>query len=161
MVDAAKAAIVPVRGYVSCVTDCPYDGSVAPTAVASVAREMMALGCYEISLGDAIGVGTPKKVALMLDAVLKEVDADKLAGHFHDTNGQALGNIEVALEHGLRVFDASVGGLGGCPYAPGAAGNVATEAVVELLEAKGFSTGVDREKLDAAAAFARSLSGNA
>ena len=161
VVDAAKAAIVPVRGYVSCVTDCPYDGSVAPTAVASVAREMMALGCYEISLGDTIGIGTPKKVALMLDAVLKEVDADKLAGHFHDTNGQALANIEVALEHGLRVFDASVGGLGGCPYAPGAAGNVATEAVVELLEAKGFSTGVDREKLDAAAAFARSLSGNA
>lgn len=161
VVDAAKAANVPVRGYVSCVTDCPYDGSVAPTAVASVAREMMALGCYEISLGDTIGVGTPKKVALMLDAVLKEVDADKLAGHFHDTNGQALANIEVALEHGLRVFDASVGGLGGCPYAPGAAGNVATEAVVELLEAKGFSTGVDREKLDAAAAFARSLSGNA
>ena len=161
VVDAAKAANVPVRGYVSCVTDCPYDGSVAPTAVASVAREMMALGCYEISLGDTIGIGTPKKVALMLDAVLKEVDADKLAGHFHDTNGQALANIEVALEHGLRVFDASVGGLGGCPYAPGAAGNVATEAVVELLEAKGFSTGVDREKLDAAAAFARSLSGNA
>lgn len=161
VVDAAKAANVPVRGYVSCVTDCPYDGSVAPTAVASVAREMMALGCYEISLGDTIGVGIPKKVALMLDAVLKEVDADKLAGHFHDTNGQALANIEVALEHGLRVFDASVGGLGGCPYAPGAAGNVATEAVVELLEAKGFSTGVDREKLDAAAAFARSLSGNA
>lgn len=161
VVDAAKAANVPVRGYVSCVTDCPYDGSVAPTAVASVAREMMALGCYEISLGDTIGVGTPKKVALMLDAVLKEVDADKLAGHFHDTNGQALANIEVALEHGLRVFDASVGGLGGCPYAPGAAGNVATETVVELLEAKGFSTGVDREKLDAAAAFARSLSGNA
>ena len=161
VVDAAKAANVPVRGYVSCVTDCPYDGSVVPTAVASVAREMMALGCYEISLGDTIGVGTPKKVALMLDAVLKEVDADKLAGHFHDTNGQALANIEVALEHGLRVFDASVGGLGGCPYAPGAAGNVATEAVVELLEAKGFSTGVDREKLDAAAAFARSLSGNA
>ena len=161
VVDAAKAANVPVRGYVSCVTDCPYDGSVAPTAVASVAKEMMALGCYQISLGDTIGVGTPKKVALMLDAVLKEVDADKLAGHFHDTNGQALANIEVALEHGLRVFDASVGGLGGCPYAPGAAGNVATEAVVELLEAKGFSTGVDREKLDAAAAFARSLSGNA
>ena len=161
VVDAAKAANVPVRGYVSCVTDCPYDGSVAPMAVASVAKEMMALGCNEISLGDTIGVGTPKKVALMLDAVLKEVDADKLAGHFHDTNGQALANIEVALEHGLRVFDASVGGLGGCPYAPGAAGNVATEAVVELLEAKGFSTGVDREKLDAAAAFARSLSGNA
>ena len=117
MVDAAKEANIPVRGYVSCVTDCPYDGVVAPTAVASVAKEMLALGCYEISLGDTIGIGTPKKVALMLEAVLKDVDADRLAGHFHDTNAQALANIEVALEHGLRVFDASVGGLGGCPYA--------------------------------------------
>lgn len=157
VVDAAKEANIPVRGYVSCVTDCPYDGVVAPTAVASVAKEMLALGCYEISLGDTIGVGTPKKVALMLDAVLKVVDADRLAGHFHDTNAQALVNIEVALEHGLRVFDASVGGLGGCPYAPGAAGNVATEKVVVMLEAKGFSTGIDRKKLEAAASFARSL----
>ena len=157
VVDAAKQANIPVRGYVSCVTDCPYDGAVAPAAVASVAREMMALGCYEISLGDTIGVGTPKKVASMLGAVLKVVDADNLAGHFHDTNEQALANIEVALERGLRVFDASVGGLGGCPYAPGAAGNVATEKVVVMLEAKGFSTGIDRKKLEAAASFARSL----
>ena len=157
VVDAAKEANIPVRGYVSCVTDCPYDGVVAPTAVASVAKEMLALGCYEISLGDTIGVGTPKKVALMLEAVLKVVDADRLAGHFHDTNAQALANIEVAIEHGLRVFDASVGGLGGCPYAPGAAGNVATEKVVVMLEAKGFSTGIDRKKLEAAASFARSL----
>ena len=157
VVDAAKQANIPVRGYVSCVTDCPYDGAVAPAAVASVAKEMMALGCYEISLGDTIGVGTPKKVASMLDAVLKVVDADNLAGHFHDTNEQALANIEVALERGLRVFDASVGGLGGCPYAPGAAGNVATEKVVVMLEAKGFSTGIDRKKLEAAASFARSL----
>ena len=157
VVDAAKEANIPVRGYVSCVTDCPYDGVVAPTAVASVAKEMLALGCYEISLGDTIGVGTPKKVALMLEAVLKVVDADRLAGHFHDTNAQALVNIEVALEHGLRVFDASVGGLGGCPYAPGAAGNVATEKVVVMLEAKEFSTGIDRKKLEAAASFARSL----
>ena len=157
VVDAAKEANIPVRGYVSCVTDCPCDGVVAPTAVASVAKEMLALGCYEISLGDTIGVGTPKKVALMLEAVLKVVDADRLAGHFHDTNAQALANIEVALEHGLRVFDASVGGLGGCPYAPGAAGNVATEKVVVMLEAKGFSTGIDRKKLEAAASFARSL----
>ena len=158
VMDAASDANIPVRGYVSCVTDCPYDGAIAPAAVALVVQKMMALGCYEISLGDTIGVGTPEKVASMLAAVLNEVDVAKLAGHFHDTNGQALANIEVALEHGLRVFDASVGGLGGCPYAPGAKGNVATEAVVELLESKGFSTGVDRTKLAAAAAFARSLS---
>jgi hydroxymethylglutaryl-CoA lyase len=160
VMDATNEVNIPVRGYVSCVTDCPYDGSVAPAAVALVVKKMMALGCYEVSLGDTIGVGTVEKVALMLAAVLNEVDAGKLAGHFHDTNGQALANIEVALEHGLRVFDASVGGLGGCPYAPGAEGNVATEAVVELVESKGFSTGVDRTRLDAAASFARSLSGD-
>ena len=157
VVAAAAEANIPVRGYVSCVTDCPYDGAVAPTAVGLVAKEMKALGCYEISLGDTIGSGTPKKVASMLDAVLKVVDAGELAGHFHDTNAQALANIEVSLERGVRVFDASVGGLGGCPYAPGAAGNVATEAVVELLETRGFSTGVDHEKLATATAFAHTM----
>jgi len=154
---AASESNIPLRGYVSCVTDCPYDGSVSPSKVAWLASELISLGCYEVSLGDTIGAGTPSKVEMMLDAVLKDVVADNLAGHFHDTNGQALANIEVALEHGLRVFDVSVAGLGGCPYAPGAAGNVATEAVVDMLEAKGFSTGVDRGKLIAAAEFARKL----
>ena len=154
---AARDSNIPVRGYVSCVTDCPYDGAVEPSAVASLVGELMALGCYEVSLGDTIGAGTPAKIESMLESVLNETDPGNLAGHFHDTNGQALANIEVALKDGLRVFDVSVGGLGGCPYAPGAAGNVATEAVVELVEANGFSTGVDREKLNAAATFARSL----
>lgn len=154
---AAIESKVPMRGYVSCVTDCPYDGSVEPSKVAWLANELISLGCYEVSLGDTIGAATPKKIELMLEAVLKETAAEKLAGHFHDTNGQAIANIEVSLEHGLRVFDVSVGGLGGCPYAPGAAGNVATESVVEILESRGFSTGIDREKLMAAAEFASSL----
>lgn len=157
--EAASESKIPMRGYVSCVTECPYDGAVAPTAVAWLVGELMSLGCYEISLGDTIGTGTPENVRSMLQVVTKETDPGKLAGHFHDTNGKALSNIEVAIEYGLRVFDASVGGLGGCPYAPGAAGNVATDAVVDLVEAKGFSTGIDREKLEAATAFVRSITG--
>ncbi len=157
--EAAARDGVPVRGYVSCVTDCPYDGPVAPGAVARVAAALRDMGCGEISLGDTLGRATPEGIAVMLAAVLEVVPAERLAGHFHDTGGRALGNIEVALEKGLRVFDAAVGGLGGCPYAPGAAGNVATEAVAARLQALGLETGLDLEVLDRAASFARGLRG--
>lgn len=157
LVDKALEDSIPVRGYISCVTDCPYDGPTPPESVAEVAAKLLAMGCYEISLGDTIGAGTPDTIGRMLDAVLAQVPAQKLAGHYHDTRGLALANIEVSLEKGLRVFDAAAGGLGGCPYAPGAKGNVATEAVVALLADKGFETGLDREKLAEAAAFARTL----
>ena len=157
IMDAARDAGVRVRGYVSCVTDCPYDGSVTPSAVADVAAKLMALGCYQVSLGDTIGAATPKKTTEMLTAVLTQVAAQNLAGHFHDTQGHAIDNIAVSLDMGLRDFDAAVGGLGGCPYAPGAQGNVATERVVEFLHAQGFETGIDHEKLNAAAVFAKEL----
>ncbi|KND18015.1 hydroxymethylglutaryl-CoA lyase [Pannonibacter phragmitetus] len=157
LVDKALEDSIPVRGYISCVTDCPYDGPTPPESVAEVAAKLLTMGCYEISLGDTIGAGTPDTIGRMLDAVLAQVPAQKLAGHYHDTRGLALANIEVSLEKGLRVFDAAAGGLGGCPYAPGAKGNVATEAVVALLADKGFETGLDREKLAEAAAFARTL----
>ncbi|WP_137136415.1 hydroxymethylglutaryl-CoA lyase [Rhizobium sp. FKY42] len=146
-----------LRGYVSVVTDCPFDGKVEPLQVAKVAVELAALGCHEISLGETLGRGTPQAVAAMLEAVLDVVPVQKLAGHFHDTSGLALQNVDVALEKGLRVFDASVGGLGGCPYAPGAAGNVATEALARHLASNGFETGLDLSALDEAAAFARTL----
>ncbi|SIS70250.1 hydroxymethylglutaryl-CoA lyase [Roseivivax lentus] len=155
--EAARAANLPVRGYVSCVVECPYDGPVAPEAVARVVAALRDMGVYEVSLGDTIGRGRPEAVDAMLGAVRNEMPADALAGHFHDTAGRALDNIEVALGHGLRVFDAAVGGLGGCPYAPGAAGNVATEAVHDWLIALGFETGLDRAVLDAAARIARDL----
>lgn len=154
---AAKADDMPVRGYVSCITVCPYDGPVDPQAVAGVVKKLIDIGCYEVSLGDTIGAGTPETVAAMLKAVLTVAPASKLAGHFHDTHGRALDNIEVCLKHGLRVFDSSVGGLGGCPFAPGAKGNVDTGAVASLVEARGFLTGLDKSKLAKAAAFAQSL----
>ena len=155
--DAARAAGMPVRGYVSCVTDCPYDGPTDPRKVAEVAASLLAMGCYEISLGDTIGAGTPETISRMLDAVLGSVPADRLAGHYHDTGGRALDNMRVSLDRGLRTFDASVGGLGGCPYAPGAKGNVATEVVVEFVESLGFKTGIDRRRLAEAVAFAKGL----
>jgi hydroxymethylglutaryl-CoA lyase len=155
--DAAIAAGIPVRGYISCATDCPFDGSTPPVNVARVASAMLALGCYEISVADTIGAGTPESIGRMLDAVLADIPPDRLAGHYHDTGGRALENVCVSLDRGLRVFDAAVGGLGGCPYAPGAKGNVATEAVVELLESRGFLTGLDRGRLAKAASFARGL----
>lgn len=157
--EAARAAGLPVRGYVSCVTDCPYDGPVAPAQVARVAAALLAMGCYEISLGDTIGQGRPESIDAMLAAVLDAVPAGQLAGHYHDTAGRALENIEVSLARGLRVFDAAVGGLGGCPYAPGAAGNVATEAVHARLTALGYQTGLDAAVLDRAAAMARAMRG--
>lgn len=155
--EAAKAAGVPLRAYVSCVTDCPFDGLTPPKAVAEAVDAFLAMGAYEVSLGDTVGRGTPEAVAAMLDACLAVTPAGHLAGHFHDTGGRALENVAVALEKGLRTFDSSAGGLGGCPYAPGAAGNVATEAVVALMAERGFETGIDRERLAEAAAFAKGL----
>jgi hydroxymethylglutaryl-CoA lyase len=156
---AARAAGLPVRGYVSCVTDCPYDGAVAPQQVAKVAAALLAMGCYEISLGDTIGQATPATIDAMLAAVLDVVPPAQLAGHYHDTAGRALDNIEVSLARGVRVFDAAVGGLGGCPYAPGAAGNVATEAVHARLLALGYETGLDAGILQQAADMARAMRG--
>ncbi len=156
---AAQADGIPVRGYVSVVTDCPYDGPVAPGAVARVAAALRDMGCYEVSLGDTIGQGRPEAVDAMLTAVLGELPAERLAGHYHDTAGRALANIEASLARGLRVFDAAVGGLGGCPYAPGAKGNVATEAVAGRLAELGYDTGLDAGLLDKAAALARAMRG--
>ncbi|WP_417205069.1 hydroxymethylglutaryl-CoA lyase [Antarctobacter sp.] len=155
--EAARKAGLPVRGYVSCVVDCPYDGAVAPEAVARVVAALRDMGCYEVSLGDTIGRGRPEAVEAMLGAVLEELPAARLAGHFHDTSGRALENIDVALARGVRVFDAAVGGLGGCPYAPGAAGNVATEAVHDHLVALGYETGLDRAVLRRGAEMAQAM----
>ncbi|QPF88580.1 hydroxymethylglutaryl-CoA lyase [Bradyrhizobium commune] len=146
----ARADGVKVRGYISCVLGCPFDGDIKPKAVAGLASTLWELGCYEISLGDTIGVGTPAKAKEMLRAVAANIPAAKLAMHFHDTYGQALANLYAGLEEGVRVIDAAAGGLGGCPYAPGATGNVATEDVVYMLEGMGVKTGVDMEKLLAA-----------
>ncbi|MCI5038467.1 MAG: hydroxymethylglutaryl-CoA lyase [Donghicola eburneus] len=157
--EAAREAGLLVRGYVSCVTDCPYDGQIDPADAAWVVERLVTLGCYEVSLGDTIGQAQPERLATMLDAVLAVIPAGKLAGHYHDTAGRALRNIEVSLDKGLRVFDAAVGGLGGCPYAPGAAGNVATEAVHRRLTELGLSTGLDPDILDKAATFARQIRG--
>ncbi len=143
---AAKAGI-PVRGYVSCMIVCPYDGPVEPDAVSRVTRSLIDMGCHEVSLGDTIGAGTPQSVSRALEAVLRDVSADRLAGHFHDTNDNALGNVKAALALGLRTFDSAVGGLGGCPYAPGAKGNVSTSALVAMLESEGFDAGIDQSVL--------------
>lgn len=155
--EAAKAVGLPMRGYISCVTDCPYDGATAPEAVARVAKALREMGCYEISLGDTIGQARPETIDAMLGAVLEEIPASELAGHYHDTSGRALSNIEASLARGVRVFDAAVGGLGGCPYAPGAAGNVATEAVHDRLVELGYETGLDRAVLIRAADMARAM----
>ncbi|KAB5561944.1 hypothetical protein PHYPO_G00012300 [Pangasianodon hypophthalmus] len=158
VMSAAKQEGVPVRGYVSCVLGCPYEGKVSPLKVADVAKRLYAMGCYEISLGDTIGVGTPGGMSEMLEAVMKEVPVSALAVHCHDTYGQALANILVALQNGISVVDSSVSGLGGCPYAQGASGNVATEDVVYMLHGLGIHTGVDLQKLiDAGSFICRSL----
>ena len=132
-----------MRGYVSCVVGCPYEDDIAPKAVAEVAAKLLDLGCYEISLGDTIGSGTPEKINAMLNAVKQHVPADKLAGHYHDTNGNALDNVKASLSEGLRTFDSAIGGLGGCPYAPGAKGNVSTMKLAKMLELEKYHTGLD------------------
>jgi hydroxymethylglutaryl-CoA lyase len=158
VVAAAQAANVKVRGYVSCVLGCPYQGTIAPAAVAEVAEALHGMGCYEVSLGDTIGVGTPGATRDMIEAVARRVPLAALAGHFHDTYGMAIANISAALEMGVAVFDASVAGLGGCPYAAGAAGNVATEDVVYLFNGLGIATGIDLAALaDTGAWIARQL----
>ncbi len=157
ILEAARHIDLPVRGYVSCVTDCPFDGPTAPAQVAAVADRLFALGCYEISLGDTLGQATPDSIARMLLAVRDAVPVGRLAGHYHDTAGHAIANIDASLALGVRVFDAAVGGLGGCPYAPGAAGNVATEAVHEHLTRLGYDTGLDGEILAQAAEMARGM----
>ena len=153
VVAAAQAMEMKVRGYVSCVVGCPYEGDVAPLKVAEVARALKDLGCYEVSLGDTIGVGTPGSVMRMLEAVGRDVPVKRIAGHFHDTYGMAIANIYAALQFGINVFDSSVAGLGGCPYAKGASGNVATEDVVYLLNGLGIQTGIDLDKVVAAGEF--------
>ncbi|MGB8812462.1 MAG: hydroxymethylglutaryl-CoA lyase [Paracoccaceae bacterium] len=156
---AARADGVPMRGYISVVTDCPFDGPTPPAAVAAIAAALRDLGCYEVSLGDTLGQARPETITAMLRAVLTELPANRLAGHYHDTAGRALANIEASLALGLTVFDASIAGLGGCPYAPGAAGNVATERVADRLAALGYDTGLNRGVLAQAAALARAMVG--
>ena len=150
---AAKAQGIKVRGYISCVLGCPYQGEVPVSAVVQVAKQLVSMGCYEVSLGDTIGVGTPRKTQQMVEAVAKEVAIEQLAVHCHDTYGQALANIYAALELGVAVIDSSVAGLGGCPYAKGASGNVASEDVLYMLNGLGIDTGVDLESLIAAGQF--------
>ncbi|MFT3760748.1 hydroxymethylglutaryl-CoA lyase [Thauera sp.] len=151
--EAARAAGIRVRGYVSCVAGCPYEGEIAPQAVAEVAATLLEMGCYEISLGDTIGSGNPASISRMLEAVMRRVPVERLAGHYHDTYGMAVANIHASLQMGVAVFDASVGGLGGCPYAAGASGNVATEDVVWLLNGLGITTGIDLDALVDVAAW--------
>jgi hydroxymethylglutaryl-CoA lyase len=150
---AARREGMRVRGYVSCVVDCPYEGPIAPRAVAEVAAKLLALGCYEVSLGETIGTATPARVEAMIEAVSQAVPIERLAVHFHDTYGQALANILAALAQGIAVIDSSVAGLGGCPYAKGASGNVASEDVLYMLTGLGVATGVDLARLAAAGQF--------
>ena len=157
--DAARTSNIKVRGYVSCVLGCPYEGEVAPQRVAEVAAALYEMGCYEVSLGDTIGTGTPGKTRAMIEACARRVPIGKLAGHYHDTYGQALANIYASLEMGVATFDASVAGLGGCPYAKGASGNVATEDVVYMLHGLGLQTGIDLDKLVGIGAWISGLLG--
>lgn len=150
VMEAARLHGISVRGYVSCVLGCPYEGDIAPTQVAAVANALYAMGCYEVSLGDTIGTGTPGATRTLFDVVAGQIPRDKLAGHFHDTYGQALANIYASLLEGIEVFDSSVAGLGGCPYAKGATGNVASEDVVYLLNGLGIETGIELDALIAA-----------
>jgi len=147
LVEKAMTEKIKVRGYVSCVLGCPYEGEVKPERVAGVAQALFDMVCYEVSLGDTIGVGTPGKTKAMIEACAKRLPIGRLAGHYHDTYGQALANIYASLELGVATFDSSVAGLGGCPYAKGASGNVATEDVVYMLQGLGIETGVDLDKL--------------
>lgn len=153
VVDAALAAGVRVRGYISVVLGCPYEGEVKPQAVANIARQLRDMGCYEVSLGDTIGTGTPARAQRLIDELTRYIPVNLLAGHFHDTYGQALANILAVMEQGVAVFDSSVAGLGGCPYAKGATGNVATEDVLYMLNGLDIQTGIDMDKLLDAAEF--------
>lgn len=156
---AAKAHGIPVRGYISCTVNCPYDGPTQPDQSASVAKALHDIGCYELSLGDTTGHAYPDEITAMLRAVKAAVPNAKLAGHYHDTSGRALANIEASLAQGVRVFDTSIGGLGGCPYAPGALGNVATESVAARLETLGYTTNLNPAVLERAANMALELRG--
>lgn len=149
VVSAASALEIPVRGYVSCVVGCPYEGAVDPQKTSEVAKTLFDMGCYEVSLGDTIGTGNPASIARMIEACARVVPIEKLAGHYHDTYGMAIANIHASLQLGMAVFDSSIAGLGGCPYAKGASGNVATEDVVYLLNGLGIETGIDLAKLAA------------
>ena len=149
ILSAASALEIPVRGYVSCVVGCPYEGDIAPGQAAGVAKSLFEMGCYEVSLGDTIGVGNPASIQRMLEACARVVPIDRLAGHYHDTYGMAIANIYASLQMGIATFDSSVAGLGGCPYAKGASGNVATEDVVYLMHGLGIETGIDLAKLAA------------
>lgn len=153
LMDAAKQDNIPVRGYISCVLGCPYEGDIDSSKVNDVAQQLIDIGCYEISLGDTIGVGTPGKVKNLLAIIMQNIAKEKIAVHFHDTYGQALANIYASLQMGISVIDSSIAGLGGCPYAKGASGNVATEDVVYMLNGLGISTGTDLDKLIAAGNF--------
>jgi hydroxymethylglutaryl-CoA lyase len=150
---------VPVRGYVSCVVACPYEGPVAPDAVCRVAKSLIRMGCREVSLGDTIGMATPDHITALLDAILDVIPAERIAGHFHDTYGRSLDCIRASLDRGVRVFDSSVGGAGGCPFAPGAKGNVATHQVADMLEAGGFTTGIDARALQESTNFMERILG--
>ncbi len=161
VIEAAKSRSIRVRGYVSCVLGCPYEGAVAPEAVADVAGSLFDMGCYEVSLGDTIGVGTPRRAQAMLEAVMRRVPVERLAVHFHDTYGQALANILACLECGVAVVDSSVAGLGGCPYAKGASGNVASEDVVYMLNGLGVATGIELDALAAVGWFISDALGRA
>lgn len=157
MMERARSAQLPVRGYISCITDCPYSGAVNPKQVGDLTEALLSLGCYSISLGDTLGKAVPLTTKACLQAALAVAPANQLAGHFHDTNGQAIANVAVCLEQGIHTFDSAVGGLGGCPYAPGAKGNVATEKLVQYLESEGFNTGIDLRELGEIGALARKL----
>ena len=147
ILSVASSLEIKVRGYVSCVVGCPYEGAIDPQQAASVAKTLYDMGCYEVSLGDTIGVGNPASISRMIEACVKQIPIEKLAGHYHDTYGMAIANIYASLQMGMAVFDSSIAGLGGCPYAKGASGNVATEDVVYLLHGLGIETGIDLAKL--------------
>ncbi|WP_109314549.1 hydroxymethylglutaryl-CoA lyase [Pseudovibrio ascidiaceicola] len=157
IVDTAKADGIPVRGYVSCIVECPYDGPTPVQNVALVSERLLQMGCYEVSLGDTIGAATPETTEAMLEAVLKIIPAEQLAGHFHDTKDLALANIMSSIKMGLRTFDSAIGGLGGCPYAPGAKGNVSTLAVAKMAKLLDYDTGLDIEKLEQTQEFILSI----
>jgi len=155
--ELAKTAGVPLRGYISCCLDCPFEGEIAPSAVADVARKLADVGCDEIAISDTLGRGTPARTQRAFEAVLADLPPQRLAGHFHDTFGHAIDNVQAAYDLGVRVFDGAAGGLGGCPYAPGAAGNLATEKLVAHFSGQGVETGIDPARLAQATDFARSL----